>query len=70
MEPHVNPSEKGASGGADWAWLPLVSGGADDHSAGRTMAHLNCNSTNHFLSLSEHLLAGPGAPGGWAAGTG
>ena len=34
------------------------------------MAHLNCSSTNHFLSLREQFLARPGACGGWPAGWG
>ncbi len=34
------------------------------------MAHLNCSSTNHFLSLREQFLERPGACGGWPAGWG
>jgi hypothetical protein len=34
------------------------------------MAHLNCSSTNHFLSLREQFLERPAACGGWPAGWG
>ena len=34
------------------------------------VAHLNCSSTNHFLSLREQFLVRPGACGGWPAGWG
>ncbi len=39
-------------------------------SASDRRAHLNCSSTNHFLSLSEHFSAWPGACGVLAAGCG
>jgi len=32
--------------------------------------HLNCSSTNHFLSLREQFLKWPGASGGWPVGGG
>jgi hypothetical protein len=38
--------------------------------AARALAHLNCSSTNHFLSLREQFLKWPGASGGWPAGGG
>src|SRR5260370_26099878 len=34
------------------------------------MTHLNCSSTNHFLSLTAQFLERPGACGGWPAGWG
>src|SRR6478736_6344522 len=49
-----------------FACRPLVAFGR-----GRpTVAHLNCSSTNHFLSLREQFLKWPGASGGWPVGVG
>ena len=42
---------------------------AKSHRA-EAMAHLNCSSTNHFLSLREQFLERPSACGEWTAGRG
>jgi hypothetical protein len=59
LGPIHGSGRKGASGGVDGHCSRSFRRRERDQSTGRTVAHLNCSSTNHFLSLSEHLLAGP-----------
>ena len=58
-----------ANGAADSPGHAATSSAVIRPSARRAVAHRNCSSTNHFLSLSEHFLV-RGARGGWAAGWG
>src|ERR1700730_1580747 len=48
-------------------WIPIQ---PPSRSAQGAVPHLNCSSTNHFLSLREQFLVRPGAGGGWPAGWG
>ena len=58
-----------ANGAADSPGAAAISSAVIRPSARRAVAHRNCSSTNHFLSLSEHFLV-RGARDVWAAGWG
>ena len=57
------------NGAADSPGHAATSSAVIRRSARRAVAHRNCSSTNHFLSLSEHFLV-RGARDVWAAGWG
>ena len=57
-----------ANGAADLPGHAATSSAVIRRSARRAVAHRNCSSTNHFLSLSEHFLVRGRAT--WAAGWG